>query len=221
MKKLTLRTVVSKGAVMRYNKTIILSNGMECCLRNGTESDGQLVVDNFNLTHSETDYLLTYPDENSFNAAQESQFLKEKAESEREIEVLAIVDSVIAGTAGIEAIGTKYKVRHRAEFGISVVKKYWGLGIGKALLTSCIECAKTAGYNQLELKVVRDCSCPALSCGFLDRKLCASLSRCGISIGDHWCLYCCRAVFITVIAYRCLILVSFFAYAYFCIKRLS
>ena len=150
MKKLTLRTVVSKGAVMRYNKTIILSNGMECCLRNGTESDGQLVVDNFNLTHSETDYLLTYPDENSFNAAQE------KAESEREIELLAIVDSVIAGTAGIEAIGTKYKVRHRAEFGISVVRKYWGLGIGKALLTSCIECAKTAGYNQLELKVVAE-----------------------------------------------------------------
>ena len=156
MKKLTLRTVVSKGAVMRYNKTIILSNGMECCLRNGTESDGQLVVDNFNLTHSETDYLLTYPDENSFNVEQESQFLKEKAESEREIELLAIVDSVIAGTAGIEAIGTKYKVRHRAEFGISVVKKYWGLGIGKALLTSCIECAKTAGYSQLELHVVAE-----------------------------------------------------------------
>lgn len=54
------------------------------------------------------------------------------------------------------AIGTKYKVRHRAEFGISVVKKYWGLGIGKALLTSCIECAKTAGYSQLELKVVAE-----------------------------------------------------------------
>ena len=64
--------------------------------------------------------------------------------------------SVIAGTAGIEAIGTKYKVRHRAEFGISVVKKYWGLGIGKALLASCIECAKTAGYSQLELHVVAE-----------------------------------------------------------------
>ena len=114
----------------------MLSNGVECCLRNGTESDGQLVLDNFNLTHSETDYLLTYPDENSFNAEQESQFLKEKAESEREIELIAIVDGVITGTAGIEAIGTKYKVRHRAEFGISVVKKYWGLGIGKALLAS-------------------------------------------------------------------------------------
>ena len=114
MKKLTLRAVVSEGAGMRYNKTIMLSNGVECCLRNGTESDGQLVLDNFNLTHSETDYLLTYPDENSFNAEQESQFLKEKAESEREIELIAIVDGVITGTAGIEAIGTKYKVRHRA-----------------------------------------------------------------------------------------------------------
>ncbi|MDE6945101.1 MAG: GNAT family N-acetyltransferase [Lachnospiraceae bacterium] len=141
---------------MRYNKTITLSNGMECCLRNGTESDGQLVLDNFNLTHSETDYLLTYPDENSFDAARESQYLKEKAESEREIELLAIVDGTIVGTAGIDAIGTKYKVRHRAEFGISVVRKYWGLGIGKALLTSCIECAKRAGYSQLELKVVAE-----------------------------------------------------------------
>ena len=141
---------------MRYNKTIVLSNGMECCLRNGTESDGQLVLDHFNLTHSETDYLLTYPDENSFNAAQESRYLKEKAESEREIELLAIADGVIVGTAGIEAVGTKYKVRHRAEFGISVVKKYWGLGIGRVLLTSCIECAKTAGYSQLELEVAAE-----------------------------------------------------------------
>ena len=85
MKKLTLRAIISKRAVMKYNKTIILSNGMECCLRNGTESDSQLVLDNFNLTHRETDYLRTYPDENSFNAAQESQFLKEKAESERAV----------------------------------------------------------------------------------------------------------------------------------------
>lgn len=37
MKKLTLRAVVSEGAGMRYNKTIMLSNGVECCLRNGTE----------------------------------------------------------------------------------------------------------------------------------------------------------------------------------------
>ena len=49
---------------MKYNKTILLKNGMECYLRNGTENDGQAVLDNFNLTHGQTDYLLSYPDEN-------------------------------------------------------------------------------------------------------------------------------------------------------------
>lgn len=143
-------------APMKYHKTITLKNGMECCLRNGTESDGQLVYDNFNLTHGETDFLLSYPDENSFDVEQEGQFLKKKTESENEIEIIAEIDGAVVGTAGIEAVGTKYKVRHRAELGIGVSKEFWGLGIGQGLLDACIQCAKTAGYIQLELNVVSE-----------------------------------------------------------------
>ena len=138
---------------MKYNQIIELKNGMECCLRNGTEHDGQAVLDNLYLTHGQTDYLLSYPDENRFDAMQEGRLLKEKSESENEIEILAVVDNVVIGTAGIEAAGTKYKVRHRAEFGISVAKEFWGLGIGQALTAACIECARAAGYIQLELNV--------------------------------------------------------------------
>ena len=141
---------------MEYHQVIRLKNGVECCLRNGVESDGQAVFDNFNLTHGETDYLLTYPDENAFDVMQESQFLKEKTESKNEIQIVAVVDNAVVGTAGIGAIGTKYKVRHRAEFGISVAKEFWGLGIGQALTTACIACARAAGYIQLELNVVAE-----------------------------------------------------------------
>lgn len=141
---------------MKYNKIILLKNGMECCLRNGTENDGQTVLDNFNLTHGQTDYLLSYPDENSFDVIQETQFLKEKLESENEVEIVAIFNNTIVGTAGIEAIGTKYKIKHRAEFGISIAKEFWGLGIGQALMAACIECARAAGYIQLELNVVAE-----------------------------------------------------------------
>ena len=35
-------------------------------------------------------------------------------------------------------------------------KAYWGLGIGRALTDACIECARTAGYAQLELEVVAE-----------------------------------------------------------------
>ena len=66
------------------------------------------------------------------------------------------MDGKLAGTAGIEAIGTKYKVRHRAELFISILKEYWGLGLGKALVNACIQCAKDAGYVQLELNVVAE-----------------------------------------------------------------
>ena len=141
---------------MKYHKIIALKNGKECCLRNGEESDGLSVLENFNLTHAETDYLLSYPDENSFDEVQESRFLKEKTESENEIEILAAIDGVVAGTAGIEALGTKYKVRHHAEFGISVAREFWGLGIGFALMDACIKCARQAGYTQLELNVVAE-----------------------------------------------------------------
>ncbi len=139
---------------MKYYKIVLLKDNRECCLRNGCEEDGQAVLENFNLTHSQTDYLLSYPEENSFDPEKESGFLKKKSESGNEIEIIAEVENRIVGTAGIEAMGTKYKVRHRAEFGISVAREFWGLGIGSALMKACIECARNAGYEQLELNVV-------------------------------------------------------------------
>ena len=141
---------------MEYRKTIVLKDGRECVLRNGAEADGQAVWEIFNLTHAQTDYLLSYPEENSYTPEQEARFLQEKTESADEIELLAEIDGNVVGAAGIERVGRKEKVRHRAEFGISVDEAYWGLGIGRGLTEACIECAKAAGYAQLELDVVAE-----------------------------------------------------------------
>ena len=61
---------------MKYNQQIILKNGKTAILRNGVKSDGNAVFENFNQTHGETDYLLSYPDENSFDSEKEGQFLE-------------------------------------------------------------------------------------------------------------------------------------------------
>ncbi len=142
---------------MKYYEIITLKDGRQCCLRNGTEADGEAVRDCFILTHEQTDYLLTYPEESSgIDVRQEAQFLKDKMESVNEIEILAEVDGKVAGTAGIERIGSQEKVRHRADFGVSIDQAYWGLGIGRALTRACIACAREAGYDQIELTVVAD-----------------------------------------------------------------
>ena len=138
---------------MLFSNAATWKKGKGAFRHNGHGADGSAVFENFNQTHAETDYLLSYPDENSFDPEQEAEFLKEKTDSPNEIEIVAFIDGKVAGTAGIEAVGTKHKVKHRAEFGISVLKEYWGLGLGKALTEACIRCAKEAGYLQLELNV--------------------------------------------------------------------
>lgn len=141
---------------MEFHRTITLKDGRKCILRNGTEADGAAVYAVFNLTHGQTDYLLSYPEENSMTAEQEAEFLQKKTASKNEIEILAEIDGQVVGTAGIERVGAKEKVRHRAEFGISIDKAYWGLGIGRALTEACIECAEAAGYSQIELDAVAE-----------------------------------------------------------------
>lgn len=141
---------------MKYEKTVLLKNGNKLLMRNCLDSDAKAVLDVFNKTHAETNFLLTYPDENTFDEKKEAEFLKEKQYSENEIEILAFAGGKLVGTAGINAAGKQYKLKHRAEFGVGILKEYWGQGIGTALTKACIECAKTAGYLQLELDVVSE-----------------------------------------------------------------
>ena len=141
---------------MEYRETIILKDGRSCVLRNGTAADAQEVLDNFIRNHGQTDFLTTYPDEVTFTVEQEGKYLQTKADSPNEAELVAEVDGRIVGQAGIEAIGRADKVKHRADFGISIDQEYWGLGMGRALTRACIRLAKQAGYRQLELQAVAD-----------------------------------------------------------------
>lgn len=141
---------------MQYHKTIRLKNGKTCVLRNGESQDGQSALELFILTHEQTDNLLSYPDEITFTVEKEADFLQKKSDSENEIEIFAEFDGKIVGSAGINQKSPMIKLRHRCEFGISIDKNYWGLGIGRALTEACIECAQKAGYEQMELEVVAE-----------------------------------------------------------------
>ena len=139
---------------MQYNQTVTLKDGRTCIVRNGTEADAEAVLADFILTHGETDFLSSYPDEIKLTLEQEKEYLKQRAESAREAALVAEADGQIVGTAGIHRIGSAEKFMHRAGFGVSIEKAWWGLGIGRALTNACIACAKAAGYTQLELEVV-------------------------------------------------------------------
>lgn len=139
---------------MRYAKTVLLKSGVELFVRNAVASDTRAVRDIMQRTHAETDYLLSYPDEQSVDDEQEARSLAETERSDNEVELVAVVDGRIVGSAGVTAVGGRRKLAHRARFGISVLKDYWGMGIGRVVMEASIDCARRAGYTQLELDVV-------------------------------------------------------------------
>ncbi|SIA55834.1 ribosomal-protein-alanine acetyltransferase RimI [Mycobacteroides abscessus subsp. abscessus] len=141
---------------MRYAKTVRLTGGVELLVRNAVASDARALRDIMQRTHAETDYLLSYPDEQSVDDEQEARLLAETERSDNEVELVAVVDGKIVGSAGVAAVGSRRKVGHRACFGISILKEHWGMGIGRVLMEASIDCARRAGYTQLELEVVAD-----------------------------------------------------------------
>ena len=87
--------------LVQYTKKLLLKNNKECLLRNAVGADAEEIHNLFNLTHAQTDFLCTYPDENLFDISQEQKILSEKISSENEIEICAVVNGHIVGTAGI------------------------------------------------------------------------------------------------------------------------
>lgn len=141
---------------MQYKNIIKLKDGKECLIRNATAHDAEEVLALYNKVNNETNFLLKYPDEKGFSIEEEKSFLSQKEESAAEVQLCALVGDVIVGLASVSTIGAREKIRHRAELGVSIEKNYWSLGIGSALTAASIECAISAGYQQLELEVVLD-----------------------------------------------------------------
>ena len=60
---------------MKYFKKVVIKNEIEAILRKRESSDGMSVLKVFNQTHDETDYLLSYSDENTFDENKEAEYL--------------------------------------------------------------------------------------------------------------------------------------------------
>ena len=74
---------------MEYRKTCVLKDGRTCVIRNGTEADARAVLDNVILTHAQTDFRTTYPEETATNTEQEEEYLRRRTDSDREAELVA------------------------------------------------------------------------------------------------------------------------------------
>ena len=135
-------------------KRVMLKNGQSCVLRSPELTDAEQLVKLVRIMAEETDFVIRYPEEADIPAEQEEFFLKYLNDAERDMMVVAEVEGEIAGSCQISEVGkSRIKVRHRCTCALGMYRKYWGIGIGTAMLELLAEKALELGYEQMELDV--------------------------------------------------------------------
>lgn len=140
---------------MEYKpKEVLLKNGISCVMKSPGPNDAQAILRFMRITAGETNYMARYEDEINTPIHQEQHFLLSTLQSRKDLMICALIDGEIIGNAGINPIAERERYAHRATFGISIYKEYWGLGVGSHLLSAIEHGAREMGYEQLELEVV-------------------------------------------------------------------
>lgn len=141
---------------MRYEQAQTLKDGTRLVLCNMEKADSGAAIFALRRVASETDFLLSEPDECGTTLEQEEKLIETMNNRPREALIGAFVDGELVGMATNSQVSRRRRACHRATVGVSVVRTHWGKGVGTALMQACMELAKTAGYEQMELEVVEN-----------------------------------------------------------------
>ena len=136
-------------------REVLLKDGRTALLRSPGKEDAAALVDLVVQMCGETEFILNYPEEfaQRYPVDREAEFLESQREDPYVCLILAEVDGRPAGNCGV-SYRPLLKVRHRGAVSISVLREYWGLGLGTALFEAMIDVANGWGLAQLELEFV-------------------------------------------------------------------
>lgn len=125
-------------------------------LRNAEISDAGDLIEYLKITTRETPYLIREPEEVTITLEQEKKFIENKISDERELMLVATLEGKHIGNCSLMGIAPYKRYAHRCEVAIALYQEYCGCGIGKVMMETILEVAKSVGYEQAELEVIAD-----------------------------------------------------------------
>jgi len=121
-----------------------LKNGCELKIRKAEKEDAQEILDYLNVVGGESDNLLFGANGFNITLEQEEQFIENIQASEASALFVGLVDGKIICIGSIIA-PTRDRISHQGDVALSVLKKYWGIGVGTFLMQEIINFAKESG----------------------------------------------------------------------------
>lgn len=137
-------------------KQIALKNGDTIAIRKTKSSDAKQLLKYIDSISGESDFLTFGPGEFIMSVEQEENFLDYASNQNNALNIVAEIDGNIIGSLQFSA-GTRPRTAHAGEFSVSVLKKYWGNGIGTELVKYLIEwCKQTKIIRKINIIVRND-----------------------------------------------------------------
>lgn len=139
-----------------YSSYHKLKNGKDYVIRKAKTEDAEKLVEYLDTIPTESDNLTFGPNELSFDVEERRNFIKTSENCENRYFVIAEYEGRIIGNLNFSA-ETKPRTAHKGEFGVSVLKKFWGNGIAYELIAGLINWAKEGGkIKKINLLVRED-----------------------------------------------------------------
>ncbi len=123
-------------------REFVLKDSRKGIIRTVEDADTEKVLKQIISVLEEAEYLVTtYPEDGAdFTVEKEKEWVKNHAEGDGKLLVVAEVNGEIVGSADMHN-GERKRIQHVGTFGITVLKDYRDLGIGRALVQTLLDFA--------------------------------------------------------------------------------
>lgn len=131
-------------------------NNEEVIIREANKLDAKALIEYLNIIGGESDFLTFGIGQFQRSVEQQEDFIENVLKKGNALFIIAEVNGKVVGNLNFSG-GTRQRTAHVGEFGVSVLKGYWGNGIGEELIKYLISWSKSSGIiRKINLRVRTD-----------------------------------------------------------------
>lgn len=128
---------------------------MNIIYREATPMDAQKLLVHLHTVGRETDNLTFGADSFNISPEREARFISRFSSAEKDVMLVALDGDIVVGNA-IIAHNRIPRLSHRAELSVTVLRDYWGQGIGTRLIEMLVDFSQRVGHEVITLTVRAD-----------------------------------------------------------------
>jgi len=125
-----------------------LKNGKDLQIRKAKKEDAAKLIEYLNIVGGESDNLLFGANELNMTVEQEERYIEGLSDSPTSTLLVGTIDDEIVCVGSISA-PKRERIAHQCNLAMSVLKAFWGLGVGTYLLSALIDFAKSTGKLEI------------------------------------------------------------------------